>query len=54
MLIIKYKMQKEKINYKLPSKDNSNSPLILTIKFSIVVATIGIIFCVILLAKNNF
>ncbi|WP_161595313.1 hypothetical protein [Maribacter aurantiacus] len=47
-------MQKEKINYKITSKENPNSPLIMTIKFSIVVAAIGIVFCIILLAKNNF
>lgn len=47
-------MQKEKINYKRTSKESPNFPLLMTIKFSIVAAAIGIVICVILLAKNNF
>ena len=54
LLHYKHAMQKEKIKLGVNYKGRPDTPLVLTIKFSIVVAAIGIIFCIILLTKNGF
>ncbi|WP_158657137.1 hypothetical protein [Maribacter cobaltidurans] len=48
-------MQKEKTTkMDITTKGRPDTPLVLTIKFSIVVAAIGIVFCIIFLANNGF
>lgn len=46
-------MQKESLDTHNSSNGKTNNTLVTTIKFSIVVAAIGIVFCIILLAKNG-